>query len=140
MSDELALFEVDPAQVKPPPPPDERSAGQRRTARQRADAARGLNPLIRLFAGMFPHPDAPQVASPEDRATPGPRCGSCRFRELVSWHSRSYPKCTFGEGVRMSHSDATDVRGWWPACRDYELGDPALGPDAMRHAPDGEPS
>lgn len=76
-----------------------------------------------------------------------PSCGTCRFRVLFGGHARPYPKCVFGKvdrdmddeelaarsplqvrfGVRRvyrvpraSHSEATDVRAWWPGCTDWE--------------------
>ena len=91
------------------------------------------------------HPDAPRDAAKDDgRAYP--RCGTCIHRQTVGGHSRSYPKClvgyerrpltdderarnvgTFREtathhvymGPRYSMSNASDVKAWWPACRDY---------------------
>ncbi|WP_378735376.1 hypothetical protein [Nocardia brasiliensis] len=50
----------------------------------------------------------------------GLRCGSCRWRAVLDHHNRAYPKCLCGNGVRVTHSEASDIRAWWPACRDYE--------------------
>ena len=87
-------------------PPEDRKVGgdpkesyQRRlTARQRSLAAAGVNPL----AG---------TSGPA-----GKTCGDCVARVLVLWHDRTYPKCERG---RWSHSAATDVRAWWPACHEF---------------------
>lgn len=51
---------------------------------------------------------------------PGPRCGTCAHREIQSYHNKTYPKCVFGEGIRVTGCESSDVRAWWPACRDYE--------------------
>jgi hypothetical protein len=63
-------------------------------------------------------------------------CGNCRFRELLDYHGRAYPKCTVDGELRIAHSTATDVRAWWPACIDHEWGDNGLSPDAARYVPD----
>lgn len=90
------------------------------TLRQRADIQRGRHPLT--GSRLNPDPDA--------------TCGNCRFRIVYGHHNRSYPKCTYGDGMpRASHSAASDVRAWWPACRDHEYGDTRLSPDAARCKP-----
>lgn len=114
------LFNVN---TQPPPPPAEKiSADRRRTIRQTEALASGRHPLelalgwpIRLHA---------EAAPADDRTAPGLRCGNCRFRELLGYHGHSFAKCTFtttDKGYpRLSHSTATDVRAWWPACRDHQ--------------------
>lgn len=81
----------------------------------------------RILSGQHPlgyggrylplHPDAPRTV---DRAAPGPRCGTCAHREIQSYHNKTYPKCMFGDGIRVTGCESSDVRAWWPACRDYE--------------------
>lgn len=75
---------------------DKRTRDRARTARQRRDVSAGVHPL--LGGPVYP-----------DRGT----CGTCVHRYVVTWHSRSYPKCELrGE----SHGAASDCRAWWPAC------------------------
>ncbi len=94
------------------------SAQRRRTARQLRTLQEGFHPLG-LNTFMLPlHADA---APANDRHAPGLRCGTCLFRRV---NHRGYPKCGFGANnrgmPRATHGAATDVRAWWPACRDYE--------------------
>lgn len=122
MSD--ALFDLDPADVRAPDPGEDLSPDRRRTIRQAEALTRGVHPLALAVGWRIRlHPDA---APADDRKAPGLRCGGCRLREVIGHHSRSYPKCTHGDGRRISHGAATDVRGWWPACTDYEPGDPEI--------------
>lgn len=125
-----------------PPPADvveEMSADQRRTRRQATDVQNGIHPLTRgpihPLASRHRDADAPK----DDPFT----CGSCYFRETLKNRSRAYPKCTYGltaemkyltDSPRISSSAATDVRAWWPACRDYSPGS-SMSPDAARSIP-----
>ncbi|MFC4062807.1 hypothetical protein ACFOWE_31335 [Planomonospora corallina] len=109
MADDLVpLFDV---QAAPPPEPEE-SAGARRTCRQAEALACGRHPLTggRLHAEAAPH---------DDRSAAGRRCGTCRWRQPVRGGARSYAKCLRGNGTRVTHGAATDVRAWWPACPDH---------------------
>lgn len=139
----------------PEPPPyigplgEPLSADRRRTQRQREQIDAGTHPLM----GGPLHPmAAPEVCSPDAARNAPYTCGSCRFRELMRWHDRAYPKCLRDlyradqDGAAMvtrsvesitnlSHGAATDCRGWWPACRFYESGDKDLSPDASRVIP-----
>lgn len=112
MSEDLALFPEPPRTL--PAPPEKLTAGEKMRRRQAARIVRGYHPLgepLRL------HPDASRTGK---RTGTGPRCGGCRFRELVGG-SRGFPKCIHGEGQpRATHSETSDVRAWWPACVDYE--------------------
>lgn len=117
---DAGLFNVAPVV----PEPAEKLSGDRRRTRRQAEAlAHGRHPLgLVLGCTIRLHPDA---APAGDRTAPGLRCGSCRFRELLPYHSRPFPKCTVGhiEGranPRITHGVGTDIRRWWPACRDYE--------------------
>lgn len=120
------------------------SADQRRTLRQAEDVAAGIHPLTggRLHPLASRHRDA---ASPKrDPFT----CGSCHWREVLRYHGKAYPKCVnpgamgaddyerFGPPT-VTHSAATDVRAWWPACPDYTPGD-SISPDAARHIPEAQ--
>lgn len=98
-------------------PVENLSADRRRTLRQRQQVEAGIHPLT----GLRTYPDLGT-------------CGDCRFRMVLDYHSRAYPKCTFDE-ARMTHGAGTDCRAWWPACGDHELGDNKVGPDAMRVRP-----
>jgi len=64
-------------------------------------------------------------------------CGNCRFREVFGRAKRGYPKCTYGGDTppRATHSAASDVRAWWPACTDHEWGDNTVSADAARWVP-----
>lgn len=123
------LFDMDPIIVEPA---EKLSADRRRTLRQKADVARGIHPLT-----------GRRILDDPERT-----CGNCSWRQVLTYHNRSYPKCLYpgGRGAddyekfgppRMSHSAASDVRAWWPGCPDHELGDPRLSPDAARWTPDG---
>ena len=137
----------------PPPTPVEEplSADRRRTKRQAELIAAGIHPLTKkpLHPLASRHRDA---SSP--KADPF-TCGSCWFRQALEYHGRSYPKCvlpgsvrayrkredgTWGwetvEGApRATHSAASDVRAWWPACTDYSPSDRTSN-DAARFIPD----
>ena len=135
--------------AEPLKPPEKMSPDRRRTARQRALIAAGLHPLM-VYAGYVHksvrlHPEAPGDCAPDAPRGRPFTCGSCRFRVVVGWNSRSYPKCvvdltddgqTLDTSPRASHGAATDVRAWWPACRDYEPGDQAVSVDAARCIPE----
>jgi len=140
-----ALFDMAP--IAPPPPPEKESADRRRTRRQAEAVQRGVHPLALMFAGVRMHPEADRSAASSDGRYLPYRCGSCRFREVALYHNRSYGKCFWFRGdqpktadgyPRVSHSAASDVRAWWPACTDYEPGDNQLSPDAARWIPEAE--
>jgi hypothetical protein len=134
-----ALFQAEPFTVTPPIPAN-LSADRKRTQRQRAALDHGWHPLG--LALGYPIPLHPDAAPPSDPEATGRRCGTCRFRELLSYHDRTYPKCLQGwDGSneqpprRVTHGTGTDIRAWWPACRDHEYGDPQLSADAYRSGP-----
>lgn len=136
-----------------PEPEVQLSPGQRLTKRQSDAIAVGRHPLTRgpLHPLASRHRDA---SSP--KADPF-TCGSCYFREALGYHTRSYPKCmvpgpvrayrkqpggdwrfeTIEGAPRATHSAASDVRAWWPACTDYSPGD-RISPDAARGIPEGD--
>lgn len=125
MDAELTLFDM--VGVPPPEPAVEESPTVRRTKRQAALLAQGRHPLSSpLKHSLFLHIEA---APADDRDAAGRRCGNCRFREVIGHHSRSYPKCMWpGDGQRtlmMSHSEATDIRSWWPGCLRHQWQDEA---------------
>jgi hypothetical protein len=138
------LFDDDGLRVEPA---ENMSTDARRTVRQRRLIDAGLHPLM-VTAGYSPsqarlHPNAaPEICSPDAPKGAPYTCGSCRFRQVLRWHDRTYPKCIQEvEGTNLltapsiTHGAATDCRAWWPACRLYEPGDPGLSPDAMRVIP-----
>lgn len=140
---------------EPPPsePQPELSAGRRLTLRQAEMVAAGIHPLTRgkLHPLASTHRDADSPKS--DPFT----CGSCWFREVIQYHNRSYAKCVLPGPVRVyrkgedgkfhwetvegapraTHSAASDVRAWWPACPDYSPSD-RISPDAARSIPGGD--
>ena len=136
MGPQDALFDMEPVT---PPAPETASATVRRTRRQAALLATGRHPLSSpMGISLWLHEEA---APADDRDAPGRRCGNCRFREVLGHHSRSYPKCLLpgpvtGTPLRVSHSEASDVRAWWPACRSHEWGDPSVSRDAQRRVPE----
>lgn len=121
MSD--ALFDVpDDAYLVPPAPEPEqltRSERRRRLIEKRIRA--GQHPL-----GYVPlHPEAAT-----ERGGPGLTCGTCRHRVTVGHHDKTYPKChlptVIGDRTtypRDTGCDSSDIRAWWPACRDWDGGD-----------------
>lgn len=125
--DEVPLFEG----YDPPEPPvevrrEEISADRRRTIRQQQDVTNGVHPLTRgplhPEATTFRHAPIPGVSAAECHgAEPcsGRRdpftCGSCVHRVDMGW-----PKCDANGPKALTHSAATDVRAWWPACMSYE--------------------
>jgi len=110
---DLALFDLpDGAQITPPPAEVESmTRGQRRRLLVAKRIAAGVHPLGYVAL----HADAAR-----DRDGQGLRCGACRWRQREEYHGRMYPKCQFGDGIRVSACESSDIRGWWPACRDYE--------------------
>lgn len=111
------------------------SADRSRTLRQAEKIADGIHPLTGgpLHDLASRHRDA--SAPKDDPFT----CGSCYFRESLRWHNGTYAKCSLGTttekaGPYLTHSAATDVRAWWPACRDYSPSD-RLSSDAARYIP-----
>lgn len=127
MSDE-ALFPG----YEPPEPPEQVSADRRRTLRQQRDVASGRHPLT----GGPLHPLASRHRDASAPKADPFTCGSCYFRQVLRAKGGSYPKCLADDGRRVSHSAASDVRAWWPACPDYSPGDSGLSPDAARTLPD----
>lgn len=145
MSD--TLFDLDPTPAPEPEP--KLSADRRRTQLQAQRLAVGIHPLSGVLGRHLPlHLGA---APADDADAAGRRCGSCRFRQLVAMGPsvKRWPKCMHPGSLsadqferlgppRASRSVASDVRAWWPACRDHDYGDPALGPDAARWVPGEE--
>lgn len=117
-----ALFDIpDGARVQKPEP---ETPGAALRGRQLDKLQRGIHPLSKPGWPPIPlHKDAPPAG---DRTAPGPRCGSCRFREVITPYNsrRRFPKCMLpdqhGDAWRASHSVASDVRLWWPGCKDYQ--------------------
>jgi hypothetical protein len=118
-----ALFDAAPyyVPVAAEPPGAKVSDTRKRTARQLRRLAKGTHPI----AGLPLHQDA---APHDDQQAPGLRCRDCRFHQLMGGHSRAYPKCYWpdpnryklAELPRVTMGGATDCRGWYPACTDFE--------------------
>ena len=133
-------YEPERRELRPSEQPD-LSADRRRTLRQAERIADGIHPLTRgplhELASRHRHANAPK----NDPFT----CGSCWFRAQFSAGNSKFAKCTFGmtnehryvtDAPRISASVTTDVRAWWPACRDYSPSD-RISNDAARSVPDG---
>lgn len=142
-----ALFDATPWEVAAPASSDPSlSADRRRTLRQREAIDAGRHPLTKGPLHPFASPETAQPDNPKGQPY---TCGSCRFREVISHHNRSYPKCvrdlwlgdghdgdtTLSEARNVSHGASTDVRAWWCACVGYEAGDQSLSSDAARSIP-----
>lgn len=115
---EDTLFDVPDDAYVIPPPKEELTRGERRARLVAARIATGIHPLGRP---VLLHPEASR--DPDDRDT-GPRCGGCVFRQLVEFHNRKWPKCWYPDvdafpHPRDTHCESSDIRKWWPACRDY---------------------
>jgi len=110
---DAALFDMESV---PAEPAGKLSADRRRTIRQLEALRHGRHPLGLCFgARLRLHPDAPPA---DDRAAPGPRCGTCVFRQ--PWGAHGFAKCLRGEGGWATHSASSDVRAWWPGCEHWE--------------------
>lgn len=150
-TDAPTLFDVAPYLVEFPEPAETLSADRRRTLRHAAAIRSGTHPLALMFHEVRLHPDADRDASRGDGPDRPLRCGSCWYRRQMYAGRRDVPKCTFGERPtvdgqrvydsaevwpRTSHSAASDVAGWWPACADYSPGDNRMSRAAARWIPD----
>lgn len=116
---EPALFELPEGAQLPPVEPESLTRGERRSRLVAARIASGMHPLgyVRLHAGAS-----------RDREGGGLRCGTCRYRQNIAGHSdRSYAKCMFGDGIRDSHCESSDIRARWPSCVDYQPRKPKEG-------------
>lgn len=143
-----ALFPDDALRVAPDPNEPKLTYGERQRRRQAALIANGYHPLAGPLRNRLRlHPDTDRAQRREDPQS-GPTCGTCAFRVLLGGHAKPYPKCVFGTFTtpitdeqrrtfplllgrtpagavhthqpRVTASDATDVRAWWPACTDYQ--------------------
>lgn len=112
------------------PPTEPLSADRRRTQRQAGLIAIGIHPLTKQQI----HPLASRHRDADSPKSDPFTCGSCYFRQVLDYHNRAYPKCVKAQHF-VTHGASTDVRAWWPACRDYSPGDSALSPDAARSIP-----
>ena len=112
------LFDLPDGAYVAPPPPEQLTRAQRRQRLVATRIAQGKHPL-----GYVPlHPQASRQRDGE-----GPTCGSCQFRTLIRHHDKTYPKChlpTLIDGKtthpRDTGCESSDIRAWWPACRDYQ--------------------
>lgn len=80
--------------------------------------AQGMHPLAYLPL----HPEAAV-----ERGGDGLTCGTCRYRVNRSYGGKPYPKChlptVIGDRTtypRDTRSESSDIRAWWPACKDYK--------------------
>lgn len=108
------LFEIGEDDRRPEAEPQPKlSTDRRRTLRQAAALAKGSHPLS--VWSKCPIPLHAEAAPVDDRQADGRRCGNCAFRI-----PGQYAKCSFADNRRVSHGPATDLRSWWPACRDHQ--------------------
>jgi hypothetical protein len=107
-----ALFEMGEAAE----PVEKLSDDRLRTRRQLAALRNGRHPIgLNFGITLRLHPAAPPA---DDRHAPGPRCGTCVFRQM--WGEQPHPKCLRGGCTFATHSAGSDVRAWWGACEYYE--------------------
>lgn len=111
---DIALFDM---QSEIPEPARDDTPEKRRRARQLARIRNGYHPL---GGTLKLHDQADRDAVPYEGRDLPYRCGTCAFRVLVGGHARDFPKCAKGDGIRVTNGPASDVKAWWPACRDYE--------------------
>lgn len=132
------LFSAEPytASTTTGEPVERISAGRRLTIRQADAVHRGVHPLALVRPTIRLHPDAdPKHTATAENADSRPlRCGTCRWRDQVSRSANTYPKCMWrpasdqpneqgrhrSDPPRYSAGQATDVRGWWPGCTDWQ--------------------
>lgn len=98
-------------------PPEQLSRSERRKRLIDSRIAKGIHPL-----GYLPlHPHAAI-----ERGGDGLTCGTCRYRVSRSYGGKPYPKCNFpgfsarDPYPRDTRSESSDIRAWWPACKDYK--------------------
>lgn len=120
------LFDVSALVVVPVVGEESLSVGRRRTVRQLEQVRAGVHPLLATLRAPDTrlHPRASTAASRDDRRGLPFTCGSCSHLASQGGTSGTYLKCAFGDGARVTRGPGTDVRGWWPACRDYSGGKP----------------
>lgn len=121
MSGDVPLFDVAEAGIVPVPAAA--AAPRSLKDRQAAKISVGEHPLSGV--GQVP---ARIPLAPAGTGT----CGTCVHKMRPHHHQRRYPKCGAGsfrvpdgDGYRevwprAAHSEATDLRSWWPACTAYE--------------------
>ncbi len=117
MESEPGLF-TEPQRLVPPVPPV-LTRGERRRRLVATRIATGVHPLGRP---VLLHQEA--CRDPGDHES-GLRCGTCRFRQLLTYHNRTYAKCHYPDlekfpHPRDTHCESSDIRAWWPACAQYE--------------------
>ena len=88
---------------EPPEPEEEMSRGRRRTRDAKLAIAAGRHPFGRALADN------------------GLTCGDCWFAIETENGRKTYWKC---EKNRLTRSDATDLRLWWPACELFSASRP----------------
>lgn len=124
--DQATLFDLPDGACVGSEPAAKLTPGEALRHRQADKLARGIHPLTR--PGWAPIPLHRDAAPAGDKDAPGHRCGHCRFRLILGHHDRPFPKCVLpdrrGDASRATHSSASDVRKWWPACADFQPADP----------------
>lgn len=116
------LFDLPYGFTEPAPTP-ELTRGQKRRRTVERRIAAGIHPLSYGGLHLPLHPDAATFTPGTAREciTDGLRCGNCRYRVTERHHNKTYPKCHIGDGhPRSTGCESSDVRAWWPACRDYQ--------------------
>lgn len=116
-----ALFDL-PEGYEPPPPPEELSRGEKRRRLVERRIRNGEHPLGRPVLLRNPELKSTTYGVPHES---GLTCGQCKFRVQTSGNQRTYPKCWYPSVEKYPHPrdtgcESSDIRAWWPACRQYE--------------------
>ena len=64
-------------------------------------------------------PQRPATPATLGSGPEGATCGQCKHRIQVLYHDKRYPKCEEARSA-WTHGEASDVKHWWPACREFE--------------------
>jgi hypothetical protein len=98
------------------------TSGERRQSLVATRIANGEHPLGRP---VLLHHSASRTILEAGHETTLPTCGDCKFRVLLKHNTRTYPKCWYPDLHRYPHPrdtgcESSDIRAWWPACREFE--------------------
>jgi len=109
---QLSMFpEINETSIVPPPGPT-----RARSETQHLLMSVGMHPLAKLIKGLRLHKDA---APMDDKLAPGLRCRDCAELFHQTYTVRRYLKCK----NYPSRGEASDIRGWWPACEVFKAKD-----------------
>lgn len=111
-ADQGQLFEP-PQLHRQGPPPEKEGRDARRTRTQKETLAMGVHPATRA-----------RLLSAEWGYT----CGDCAHVRAAPLSRRTVFKCQLHR-LGPSHSEASDIRLWWPACTRFRIDQPVNQPE-----------